>query len=205
MDKPVLDAYGDILSGNCYKVKWVLHRLSIAHRWHHVDIVAGETHSEAFRRLNPNAKVPLIVLPSGECLWESNAIIHYLAEGSELIPTNAFSRAQVLQWQCFEQYSHEPYIAVARYINKFLNLPKARLEEFESKQQGGHKALAIMHEHLKDKDYFVDNRLTLADISLFAYTHVADEGGFDLGQYPAILAWIERIENDPKHLPMRET
>ena len=199
----MLTVYGDILSGNCYKVKWVLHALAIPHQWHHIDILAGGTQTASFLALNPNGKVPLLVIDQDSVLWESNAIINYLAEGSALLPSTPFARAQVLQWQFFEQYSHEPFIAVARYIKTFLNLPDSKRSEYEAKQAGGHKALKLMNSHLEKHDFFVNNQLSLADISLFAYTHVAPEGGFDLEPYPFIRRWLERISNRPEHLAMK--
>ena len=119
-----------------------------------------------------------------------------------MLPSEALSHAKVLQWQFFEQYSHEPYIATARYINKYLGLPKDREEEYRSKQTGGHRALKIMDEHLTGQDYFVDNTLSIADISLYAYTHVAHEGGFELSNYSNIQAWLKRVEHDCGHIKM---
>ena len=194
--------YGDMLSGNCYKIKMLLTFLNIEHEWIHVDILNGETQTEAFKSINPNGKIPLLVIDDGQVLAESNAILNYLAEGTEYLPRSKFERASVLQWQFFEQYSHEPYIAVARYINKYLGLPSDRMAEYESKQSGGHKALKVMEEHLTNKTYFVANKISIADISLFAYTQVAHEGGFDLASYPNILAWIKRIQDLPDYIEM---
>ena len=194
--------YGDMLSGNCYKIKMLLTFLNIEHEWIHVDILNGETQTEAFKSINPNGKIPLLVIDDGQVLAESNAILNYLAEGTEYLPRSKFERASVLQWQFFEQYSHEPYIAVARYINKYLGLPSDRQAEYESKQSGGHKALKVMEEHLTNKTYFVANKISIADISLFAYTQVAHEGGFDLAGYPNILAWIKRIQDLPDYIEM---
>lgn len=194
--------YGDMLSGNCYKIKMLLTFLNIEHEWIHVDILNGETQTEAFKSINPNGKIPLLVINDGQVLAESNAILNYLAEGTEYLPRSKFERASVLQWQFFEQYSHEPYIAVARYINKYLGLPSDRMAEYESKQSGGHKALKVMEEHLTNKTYFVVNKISIADISLFAYTQVAHEGGFDLASYPNILAWIKRIQDLPGYIEM---
>jgi glutathione S-transferase len=156
--------------------------------------MANECQTPAFKKLNPNAKIPLLLLSNGQTISESNAIINYLAVGSELLPTDPFTLAKVQQWQFFEQYSHEPFIAVARFINKYLGLPKDRQQDYISKQEGGHKALRIMEEQLKKTDYLVNNKMTMADISLFAYTHVAPEGGVLLDTYPYIRAWITRIE-----------
>ncbi|NKB35857.1 MAG: glutathione S-transferase family protein [Gammaproteobacteria bacterium] len=194
--------YGDSLSGNCYKLKLACSILQIEHEWVHVDILAGETQNEDFRRKNPNGKVPMLELENGECLSESNAILNYLAAGSALLPTDPFQYARVLQWQFFEQYSHEPFIAVARFIARYLGLPEDRKAEYEAKQPGGHKALKVMETQLLESDYLVDNSFSIADIALYAYTHVANEGGFDLNSYPAILAWMERIVAQPGYCAM---
>jgi glutathione S-transferase len=194
--------YGDYYSGNCYKLALLASYLDLAHEWVHVDILAGETQNEAFKAKNANAKIPTLELDEGRTLAESNAILNYLAEGSSFLPADSFTRAQVLQWQFFEQYSHEPYIAVARYINRYLGLPDDRREEYQAKQAGGHKALAVMESTLSKNDYLVGNCMTIADISLYAYTHVADEGGFDLAEYPSVQAWIARIASHPKHVTM---
>ena len=185
--------YGDLQSGNCYKVKLVCALLDIEHHWIEVDILAGETKEPEFLEKNPNGKIPLLELSDGRYLSESNAIINFLAAGSKLLPKNAFALAKVQQWQFFEQYSHEPYIAVARFIAKYLGLPSERRAEYESKQAGGYKALNVMEEQLKKTQYLTGDHLTTADISLYGYTHVAEEGGFDLIQYPAIQLWLDRI------------
>lgn len=197
-----MKVYGDIRSGNCYKLKLVMSILEIPHSWVVVDILSGETKATEFLALNPNGKIPVLELPDGRCLSESNAIVNYLAAGSELLPTDYFELAKVQQWQFFEQYSHEPFIAVARFIAKFLQLPDERRDEYESKQNGGHKALAIMEEQLAHEEYLVGGRLSTADISLYAYTHVADEGGFDLAQYPAVQRWLARIKKHPNYAGM---
>jgi len=144
----------------------------------------------------------LLELPDGRRLAESNAILNFLANGTALLPDDPWMRAQILQWQFFEQYSHEPYIATARYIALYLGLPEARRAEYEGKQKGGHAALIVMESHLANADYFVGDRFTIADIALYAYTHVADEGGFSLDAYPAINRWLARIAAHPKHLTM---
>ncbi len=198
----MLEVYGDMLSGNCYKIKLILQFLSIEHRWIHVDIMSGETHTEEFLDMNENAKIPVLKISDSDYLFESNAILNYLAEGSDFLPTERLQRARVLQWQFFEQYSHEPYIAVARYINKYLGLPEERLQEYNSKQEGGHKALSIIEKQLEQSQFLVGNSPTIADISLFAYTHVANEGGFDLDRYPRIRNWIVSIENLPHFVEM---
>jgi len=195
---------GDIASGNCYKVKLALAQLGIPHSWHPVDILAGETRTEAFLRLNPNGKIPVLILDSGEALSESNAILNYLADGTPLLPAARLARARVLEWQFFEQYSHEPYIAVARFIHKYLGLPAARRAEFESKQAGGLKALGVMEAQLDRTPFLVGDGYTIADISLYAYTHVAHEGGFDLAGFPAVRAWLTRVRQQPGHVTMEQ-
>lgn len=200
----MIKVYGDIYSGNCYKIKLLMALLGIEHEWIAVDILAGETHTEAFKQKNPNSRIPVLEIDSETFLCESNAILNYLADGSDLLPQDRYARAQVLQWQFFEQYSHEPFIATARYINKYLGLPKEREAEYHAKQEGGHKALGIMEQRLTDNDWLVGNSMSIADITLYAYTHVADEGGFELSGYPAINAWFSRIESQPGYVTMAD-
>lgn len=195
--------YGDMLSGNCYKIKLLMQFLDIPHEWVHVDILAGATHQPSFLQMNPNGKIPVLEIAENQYLWESNAILNFLADGSDFLPADTYLRAKVLQWQFFEQYSHEVYIAVARYINKFLGLPEDRRDEFYSKQAGGHKALKVMELQLSQTPFLIGEHCTLADISLYAYTHVAEEGGFTLDQYPAIKKWLQRIEHMPNYIEMR--
>lgn len=194
--------YGDLLSGNCYKIKLLMNLLDIEHEWIHVNILAGETHTETFTAMNSNAKIPVLQISDSEFLCESNAILNFLAEDTAYLPSDKLLRTKVLQWQFFEQYSHEPYIAVARYINKYLGLPKEREEEYKSKQAGGHKALKVMEQQLSKTPFFVGDKMTIADISLHAYTQAAHEGGFDLEAYPYIKQWILRIEQLPNFIAM---
>ncbi|NMP17605.1 glutathione S-transferase family protein [Thalassotalea sp. Y01] len=194
--------YGDKQSGNCYKIQLLCANLNIDYQWCDVDILGGDTQSEAFLGKNANGKIPLLEIAPGEYLSESNAILNYLAANSRLLPNARLSKAQVLQWQFFEQYSHEPYIAVARFIKKYLGLPNARKREYLQKQNGGYKALDVMEKHLAQQVFFVDNQYSIADISLFAYTHVAHEGGFDLRPYPKIRAWISRVQQLPGFVAM---
>lgn len=194
--------YGDIQSGNCYKVKLLCALLDIEHQWIHVDILAGETRTPEFLAKNPNGKIPLLELPDGRCLSESNAILNFLASDSDLLPKDNFQLAKVHQWQFFEQYSHEPFVAVARFIAKYLGLPEARRADFESKQEGGNRALSVMETQLIKTPYLVGDKLTTADITLYGYTHVAHEGGFDLSKYPAIQSWLGRIASNPKYVGM---
>ncbi|XDD54497.1 glutathione S-transferase family protein [Leptospira sp. WS4.C2] len=195
--------YGDKQSGNSYKLILLASFLQIPYEWQDIDTKKGETRTDSFLQMNPNGKIPILVLDDGRILSESNAILNFLAEGSDLIPKDSFERAKVFQWQFFEQYSHEPYIAVARYIRHYLGIPAERRGEYESKQMGGHKALKVMETQLGKTPYLVGDYLTTADISLFAYTHVAEEGGFDLSSYPKILDWIKRIQSLEKFKPMK--
>lgn len=197
-----MKVYGDTQSGNCYKLKLALALLGIPHHWIDVNVLAGDTQTPEFLALNPNGKIPVVELDDGRCLSESNAILNYLAAGSPLLPTDRYALAQVQQWQFFEQYSHEPYIAVARFIARYLGLPEERRAEYEAKQQGGHHALAVMERQLNQTPYLVGDHLTTADICLYAYTHVADEGGFDLAGYPAIQQWLARIAAQPGYVGM---
>ena len=199
----MMTLFGDIVSGNCYKAYLLLNLLEIDFQWANVDIMKGEAATDEFRQMNPNAKIPLLQLDNDEYISESNAILNYLADGTQYLPEDKFLRAKILEWQFFEQYSHEPFIAVARFINKYQGLPEERRAEYESKQPGGHKALSIMEARLSESDYLVGDQYTIADISLYAYTHVAGEGGFDLSRYPAINAWFKRIESHPKHVGMQ--
>ncbi len=194
--------YGDIQSGNCYKVKLLTSLLNIKHEWIEVDILANETQTNAFLKKNPNGKIPLLELTDGSYISESNAILNYLAFDSSLVGTCRFSSAKILQWQFFEQYSHEPFIAVARFIAKYLGLPQERKSEYEAKQIGGHKALSVMEEQLQLTPYLIGSEITIADISLYGYTHVAHEGGFDLSAYPSIQQWIKRIQSHPQYIAM---
>lgn len=197
-----MKVYGDMRSGNCYKIKLVAALLGIAYEWVPLDVMAGETRTTQFTAKNPNAKIPLLELDDGRVLWESNAIIDFLARGSALLPDEPYAQAQILQWQFFEQYSHEPYIAVARFIARFQGLPDSRRAEYEAKQAGGHKALAVMETRLAAHAYLVGSHLSVADIALYAYTHVAHEGGFELSGYPGILAWLTRIQSEPRFVGM---
>ncbi len=189
-----MKVYGDSQSGNCYKVQLTCALLGIEYQWQAVNILQGENSTEDFLRKSNLGKIPLLELSDGRCLVESNAIINYLAYGSHLLPQDPFMLAKVQQWQFFEQYSHEPYIAVARFIAKYLGMPENKKAEYQSKQAGGYKALDVMEQQLQKTDYLVDNNFTVADISLFAYTHVASEGGFDLSKFPAVKDWLARVQ-----------
>lgn len=198
----MLKVYGDIYSGNCYKQKLLLTQLGIAHDWVHLDILKKETRTPEFLARNPNGRVPVLELPGGVFLAESNAILHYLAEGTPLLPAGRLEHAQVLQWMFFEQYSHEPYIATSRYIVRYLGRPPEQEARLQERQPGGHAALAVMERHLADRDWFVGKAYSIADIALYAYTHVAHEGGFDLAAYPAVRAWLARVAAQPGYAGM---
>lgn len=198
----MLNVYGDYRSGNCYKVKLMLHLLGRDYQWLPIDILKGETQTAEFLAKNPNGKIPVLELEDGTFLWESNAILNFLADGSEFIPNEPRLRTQMLQWQFFEQYSHEPYVAVARFIQLYQGMPEARREEYEVCHVRGHKAFRVMEQQLQRTPYLVGEQYTLADIALYAYTHVAHEGGFDLSGYPAINAWLARIASHPRHVTM---
>lgn len=194
--------YGDRQSGNCYKIALMMSLLEIPHDWVDIDILNDETKSPLFLAKNPSGKIPLLELDDGRCLAESNAILNYLATGTDLLSEDPFEYAKIQQWQFFEQYSHEPFIAVARFIAKYLGLPDDRKADYESKQEGGHKALCVMDQQLAVTPFLVGNRLTTADISLYGYTHVAHEGGFDLSLYPSVERWLMRIQAHPKYIGM---
>lgn len=195
--------YGDSISGNCYKVQLLCSQLDIPYDWQEVDILKGDTRTDEFLAMNANGKIPLLALSDGRYLAESNAIIAYLAEGSELAGADGFSRAQVLQWMFFEQNSHEPHIATSRFIIKYLGSPPDRLAALEEKRIGGYRALDVMEKQLGDKEFITGPKYSIADIALYAYTHVADEGGFDLKEYLEVRAWLGRVEATPAFVPMR--
>ncbi len=200
----VLQFYGDSISGNCYKLQLACAELDLDFDWHEIDILAGETQTKKFLAMNPNGKVPLMVLPDGRFLSESNAILVYLADDRSLAGGDRYARANVLRWLFFEQYSHEPFIATSRFIVQYLGSPPERRAELESKQPGGYKALAIMEQALGLHGYLANDDFSIADIALYAYTHVANEGGFDLGDYPSVRQWLQRIEARPAYVPMPE-
>jgi glutathione S-transferase len=193
--------YGMAESGNCYKVKLLLSQLGQPFEWIETDNTKGMTRTPGFLQMNPNGKVPTLEIAPGEYLPESNAILCYLAEGTPYWPEQKLQRAHALQWMFFEQYSHEPYVAVARFILLFLKEPKH--PELAEKQRRGHLAFAVMEQHLEREAFFAGAQYSIADIALYAYTHVADEAGLDLAAYPAIRAWMARVKSQPGHVPMR--
>lgn len=192
-----MTVYGMKASGNCFKIQLLMEQLGLPYRWVEVNSATGETRTAEFLAKNPNGKVPLLELEDGRTLGESNAILGFLAEGSTLLPADAWQRAKVNQWLFFEQYSHEPYIAVARFIMRWLPEGHPRRDELPRLQERGHQALQLMESHLHDREFLVDAGHSIADIALYAYTHEAPMGGFELHDYPAIQAWLARIESQP--------
>lgn len=189
-------------SGNCYKLRLAMAQLGVAFNRIEKDITRGETRSADFLAINPNGRIPVLVTPQGNILPESNAALWYLARDSHLMPANPFAQAQVLQWMFFEQYNHEPNIATSRYWIHVLGEQEKYAVPLKEKQQKGYDALAVMEQHLTEHPFFVDNTYSIADIALYAYTHVADQGGFSLEAYPAIRAWLERVAGQPGHVVM---
>ncbi len=194
--------YGDVWSGNCYKVKLALTQLGLAFEWVPVDIMKSESRTPEFLAKNPNGRVPTLELEDGTCLAESNAILWYLAEGTPLVPAERLARAQTLQWMFFEQYSHEPNIATSRYIIRYLGNPPERRAALAARVEPGYAALGVMETHLAAHSWFAGDRYSIADIALYAYTHCAGEGGFDLARFPAIRAWLARVASQPAHTTM---
>ena len=198
----MVKVYGMSASGNCHKVRMVLEALDQPYQWTEIDTVAGQTRTPEYLAMNANGKVPVLEIEPGVYLPESNAIICFLADGSVLMPTERLERARVLQWLFFEQYSHEPYIAVARFLRRFHPNPESQRALADSKMAGGNSALGVMEGHLRSHPFFVGGRYTIADVALFAYTHVAHEGGFDLARFPSVKAWLARVESQPGFVRM---
>jgi len=190
--------YNAPVSGNCYKVRLLFAQLGIDCERREVDVFDRSDRPELLGGLNPALRVPTLVLDDGRTLAESDAILFYFGDGTEYLPQDRYERAQVLQWMFFEQYSHEPYIAVARFW-ELAGIHQSDAE-LEAKQNGGHAALRAMDEHLMEREFLVGERYTIADIALFAYTHVAPEGGFTLEPYSAIRSWLTRVAAQPGHV-----
>jgi glutathione S-transferase len=190
-------------SGNGYKARLLLTLLSIPFERVEVDILKGESRTEAFLAKNPNGRIPVLELEDGRCLPESNAILGYLAEGTPFMPADPWQRAQVYRWMFFEQYSHEPYIATSRFWLQH-GQAEEKADELARRREPGLAALGVMEGHLAARDFFVGSAYSIADIALYAYTHVAPEGGFALDPYPAVRAWIERVAGQPRHVPITE-
>lgn len=197
--------FGMSASGNCYKVKLVLEQTNAPYQWQEVDILNNETHSAEFLAMNPCGKVPTLEIEAGRYLAESNAILYYLSRDTPLWPKDEFDRAKVLQWLFFEQYSHEPFIAVACFIRRFLAPDHARRAELPRLLERGYQALDIMEQHLCSRRWFVAETYSIADIALYAYTHIAETGGFELKAYPAIQSWMARIQQQPAYAAMTKS
>jgi glutathione S-transferase len=189
-------------SGNGYKVRLLLSHLGLAYRYVEIDILSGESRTPEFLAKNPNGRIPVLELPDGTFLSESNAILFYLAQGTRYLPDDRLASAQVLQWMFFEQYSHEPNVATLRFWRKHLEPDDDRQKRIEEKTLLGHAALDVMERHLAGRTFFVGEHYTIADVALYAYTHVADEGGFDLSPYVAVSAWLERVRGQPGYVPL---
>lgn len=194
--------YGYSSSGNCHKLRLLLEQLGQDYRWVEMDIARGDTRTPAFLAKNPGGRVPMLERGDGAILLESNAIACWLAGGSPLLPDEAWARAQALRWMFFEQYSHEPYIAVARFICGWTPLDSPRRAELPRLRERGHQALALMERHLATRAWFTGEAYGIADIALFAYTDVAADGGFDLAAYPALRDWLARVRATPGFVPM---
>lgn len=196
--------YDFLPSGNGYKVRLLLTQLEIPFERVEMNIVKGATRTPEFLAINPNGRIPVLEIESGKYLVESNAILYYLSQNTDYFPRDVWQQAQVMQWLCFEQYSHEPNIATSRYWIKTLGKEKEYQAELQKKQQLGNAALGVMEKHLSEHDFFVGNQYSIADIGLYAYTHVADEGRFDLTPFPAVRQWINRVRNQPRHISITQ-
>ena len=196
--------YNSAISGNCYKVRLLAAHLGLELELREVDVVDRSTRPQLLGGLNPALRVPTLVLDDGRPLAESGAILWYLGEGTRFVPGDPYARAQVLQWMFFEQYEHEPAIAVVRFLIAYSGRPREDFTDLiESRRRAGVRALDAMEGHLEGRAFLVGDGLTLADLALYAYTHVADEGEFDLSGYPAIRAWLARVAAEPGHVAMR--
>ena len=197
--------YDYLPSGNGYKVRLALRQLGIPFELVELDITRGETRTPDFLALNPNGRIPLVELEPGRTLAESHAILWYFAEDSKLVPQDRYQRALVWQGLCFEQYSLEPFIGVARFwLHAEGRTPAELGARLEEKLEGGHRALGVLDQGLRGREFLVEDRYTLADLALYAYTHVAEEGGFELAGYPAVLDWFERVRSQPGHVPISD-
>jgi glutathione S-transferase len=201
----MLTLYDFLESGNGYKVRLVLHQLGRPFRLVLKNILRGETRAPDFLAKNPNGRIPLLELPDGRCLAESNAILTYLAEGTPLMPTDAWDRALVMQWLFFEQYSHEPNIATVRFWVHFMKPEQIDERQLAKKRELGYAALGVMEKHLTTRSFVVGERYSIADVALYAYTHVAHEGGFDLASYPKVRSWLARVVEQPRHVPIMKS
>ncbi len=196
--------YNSQVSGNCYKVRLLLAHLGLPYERHEVDVVDRSSRPQLLGGKNPALRVPTLVLDDGRPLAESGAILWYFGEGTRFVPGDRYERAQVLQWMFFEQYEHEPAIAVVRFLVAYAKTADEHAELVAQRTRQGLRALAAMERHLDGRSFLVGESMTLADIALYAYTHVADEGGFSLEEYPAVRAWLGRVAAEPGHVPMED-
>ncbi len=194
--------YDSPVSGNCYKVRLLAAHLGLPLERRPLDVVDRSNRPEVIGDLNPALRVPTLVLDDGRGLGESGAILWYLARGTRFVPDDAYEQAQVLQWIFFEQYDHEPNIAVARFWLMYAPNPEQYADALPARHEGGYRALAAMERRLTGREYLVGERLSIADIALYGYTHVAGEGGFDLAGFPAVEAWLARVAAEPGHIPI---
>jgi glutathione S-transferase len=192
--------YNSAVSGNCYKVRLLLAQVGLEYELVDVSVVDRSNRPELLGDLNPALRVPTLVLDDGRPLAESNAILWYFGDGTAYVPADPYERAQVLQWMFFEQYSHEPYLAVVRFWLAYSGTPELFADRIPGRMKGGYAALDAMEAHLRERSFFVGGAYSIADISLYAYTHVAEEGNFDLDPYPAIRTWLERVAAQPGHV-----
>jgi glutathione S-transferase len=196
--------YDCLFSGNGYKVRLLLAQLGVRYERIEVDILHGDSRTPEFLAKNPAGRIPVLETDEGVYLPESNAILFFLADGTPFLPNRSLDRAQVLRWMSFEQYNHEPNIATSRHWIQHLELTEERHARLAEKHEHGREALDVMEAHLRREDFFVARRYTIADIALYAYTHVAPEGGFDLAPYPAIRAWTTRVAAQPGHISISQ-
>ncbi len=196
----MLILHDNLGSGNAYKVRLLLSHLERPFARIDYDVTKGETRTPEFLALNPDGRIPLLQFPDGRCLAQSNAIMFYLAQGTDYLPSDSFAQALVLQWMFFEQYSHEPFIAVARYWLHFLDPRAVNKDGLAEKWQRGYLALDVMEKYLGGADFLVGGAYSIADIALYAYTHVADEAEMDLAPYPGIRRWLDRVAEQPRHV-----
>jgi glutathione S-transferase len=198
--------HDNMSSGNGYKVRLLLTQLGIPFEWTLYDVDKAETRTPEFLAINPNGRIPVLEIAPGRFLPESNAILCYLAEDTHFMPADRLQRAHVMQWLFFEQYNHEPNVATVRYwITHKVEMTEFRKIALPIKRKDGIAALGVMEQHLTERDWFVGTAYSIADIALYAYTHVAPEGGFDLGPFPAIRAWMDRVAAEPNHVPITDS
>ena len=194
--------YDNLSSGNGWKCRWMLTQLGLPFERVEIDIDKGESRTKEFLAINPNGRIPVLQIGPGDYLAESNAILWFLAEGTRFLPEGRRERAELLKWLFWEQYSHEPYVATPRFIVRHLPDDSPRRRELPERLEKGRAALAVMEQHLAKQAFFVDGRYGLADIALYAYTHVAPDGGLDLAPFPAVRRWLERVAAQPGHVTL---